>query len=126
VFVFFADTFYINRMNTSSVKLPGDPVAVPAPVADPARLPGALTLTNASRIAVAEDKPIMMDYWAVSMAKTALIGVRENGEKLLVKDADQYTSPIAKVYKVGDDFILVSENSIYIVDAKIPTKKIAS
>lgn len=92
----------------------------------PPRLPGALTLSNAARIAVTEDKPIMLDYWTVSISKTALIGVRDNGEKLLVKDADQYTSPIAKVYKVGEDFILVSENSIYIVDAKIPTKKISS
>jgi hypothetical protein len=112
----------MNNQVALSAKLSTAAISVPAPP----RLPSTVTLSNAARIAVAEDKPIMMDYWSVSLSKTALIGVRDNGEKLLVKDADQYTSPIAKVYKVEEDFILVSENSIYIVDAKIPTKKISS
>jgi hypothetical protein len=103
------------------------PAAAPgdAPAA-PLRKPGQLTLTNAANLSISDDKPIMLDYWESSIRRQALIGVRENKEKLLVKDADQYTSPISKIYKVGDDFILVTENSIYIVDAGIPTKKISS
>jgi hypothetical protein len=100
-------------------------VAGGAPAA-PLRKPGQLTLTNAANLSITDDKPIMLDYWEASIRRQALIGVRENKEKLLVKDADQYTSPISKIYKVGDDFILVTENSIYIVDAGIPTKKISS
>jgi hypothetical protein len=104
------------------------PAAAPAIGGAPAplRKPGTLTLTNAANLSISDDKPIMLDYWEASIRRQSLIGVRENKEKLLVKDADQYTSPISKIYKVGDDFILVTENSIYIVDAGIPTKKISS
>ena len=38
----------------------------------------------------------MYDYWTSSVDKEVLIGVRENGEKLLVKSEDEYTSPISK------------------------------
>jgi hypothetical protein len=89
------------------------------------RLPDATTLQNVSKIAISEDKPVMLDYWTASIEKKALIGVRENNEKLLVKSEEEYTSPIQKIFKVGNDFIIMTENSIYIVDNKIPTKRIA-
>jgi len=54
-----------------------------------------------------------------------LIGVRENGEKLLVKSVDEYTSPIEKIYKVENEYIIVTENSLYIVSNKIATKRIS-
>ena len=68
----------------------------------------------------------MMDYWTQSCDKTALIGVRENEEKLLVKSEDEYTSPIAKIYKVETEYIIITENSIYLVSSDIPSKRISS
>jgi hypothetical protein len=82
-------------------------------------------MQNICKIAISEDRPIMMDYWTASLEKNALIGVRENNEKLLVKSQEEYTSPIQKIFKVGNDFIIMTENSIYVVDNKIPTKRIA-
>jgi hypothetical protein len=68
----------------------------------------------------------MLDYWVDSHAGgKVMIGVKESEEKILVRSEEQYTSPISKVYKVGDEFILITENSIYLVSAKIPTKKIS-
>jgi hypothetical protein len=90
------------------------------------RLPEAATLQHAVKLAIVEDKQIMMDYWTQSIDKTVLIGVKENKEKLLVKSEEEYTSPIAKIYKLGNDFVIVTENSIYIVDVGIPTKRISS
>jgi len=90
------------------------------------RLPENNTLQHATKLAIVEDKPIMMDYWTNSLDKTVLIGVRENQEKLLVKSEEEYTSPISKIYKVGTEYIIVTENSIYIVDVAIPTKRISS
>ena len=91
------------------------------------RLPTDLTLQHATKIAISDDKPIMLDYWTQSLDKTVLIGVKEeNQEKLLVKSEEEYTSPIAKIYKVGKEYILMTENSIYIVDVEIPTKKISA
>jgi hypothetical protein len=83
-------------------------------------------LQHAAKLSIVEDKPIMMDYWTNSLDKTVLIGVRENKEKLLVKSEEEYTSPISKIYKVGNEFIIITENSIYIVDVEIPTKRISS
>jgi hypothetical protein len=89
------------------------------------RMPDNTTMQNAIKLAISEDKPILLDYWTSSIEKTALVGVRDTKEKLLVKSVDEYTSPIQKIYKVGNDFIIMTENSIYLVCASIPTKKIA-
>lgn len=90
------------------------------------KIPDVNTLQNAVRLSIVEDKPLLMDYWLESIEKEVLIGVREGGEKLLVKNKEEYTSPIAKIYKVGSEYIIITENSIYIVDTGIPTKRISS
>lgn len=92
------------------------------------RLPENKTLQHAAKLAIVEDKPIMFDYWTNSLDKTVLIGVKDNEakEKLLVKSEEEYTSPISKIFKVEREYIIMTENSIYIVDAGIPTKKITS
>jgi hypothetical protein len=89
------------------------------------RLPENTTLQHAAKLSIVEDKPIMFDYWTSSLEKSVLIGVKENQEKLLVKSAEEYTSPIAKIYKVGTEYIIITENSIYLVDVCIPTKRIS-
>jgi hypothetical protein len=82
-------------------------------------------MKHAAKLSIVDDKPIMMDYWTVSLDKKALIGAKENGEKLLVKSEDEYTSSIAKFYKSGTEYIVITENSIYIVSNEIPTRKIS-
>ena len=89
------------------------------------RLPEHNTMQHAMKLAIVEDKPIMLDYWTGSIEKSVLIGVKDDGEKLLVKGEDEYTSPIVKIYKISNEYIIITENSIYIVDASIPTKKIS-
>jgi hypothetical protein len=90
------------------------------------RLPENNTMQHAAKLAVVEDKPIMLDYWTFSLEKSVLIGVKENQEKLLVKSEDEYTSPISKIFKVGKEYIVMTENSIYIVDVEIPTRRISA
>jgi hypothetical protein len=89
------------------------------------RLPSDVTMKHASKLSIVDDKPIMMDYWTASLDKKALIGAKDNGEKLLVKSEDEYTSTIQKFYKSGTEFIVITENSIYIVSNEIPTRKIS-
>ena len=89
------------------------------------RLPSDITLKHAAKLSVVEDKPIMLDYWTASLDKKALVGAKDNGEKLLVKSEDEYTSSIAKFYKSGTEYIIITENSIYIVSSDIPTRKIS-
>lgn len=92
------------------------------------RLPENTTIQHAIKLAIVEDKPIMMDYWTNSLEKTVLIGVKddETKEKILVRSEEEYTSPISKIYKVGSEYIIMTENSIYIVDVSIPTKRISA
>ena len=90
------------------------------------RLPSDTSLQHASKLSIVEDKPIMLDYWTASVDKKALVGVRESGEKLLVKSAEEYTSPITKIFRTSKEYLVMTENSIYIVDNEIPTKKISS
>lgn len=87
--------------------------------------PSNTTLQHCVKISVVDDKPIMLDYWTNSLDDKVLIGVRENGEKLLVKSEDEYTSPIEKIFKVETEYIIVTENSLYIVSASIKTKRIS-
>ena len=89
------------------------------------RLPSNTTLQHASKISIVEDKPIMLDYWTLSQEKKIIIGVKEDGEKLLVKSEEEYTSPVVKIYKVETEYLVITENSIYIVDVNCPTKRIS-
>ena len=90
------------------------------------RLPENTTLQHVTKLSIVEDKPIMMDYWTSYIEKESLIGVKESQEKLLVKSEEEYTSPIIKIFKSGSEFIIVTENSIYLVDKEIPTKRISA
>ena len=110
--------------SASAVSAPSDSHSVTANNST-YRLPSDTSLQHASKLSIVEDKPIMLDYWTASVDKKALVGVRESGEKLLVKSAEEYTSPIAKFYKSGTEYIIITENSIYLVSSDIPTRKIS-
>jgi hypothetical protein len=88
-------------------------------------LPGSSVLLQAAKLAMAQDKPIQLDYYADTVSGSAFMGEdAESKEKMLVKSGDEFTSLIQKVYKVGDDYIIMTENSIYIVSGKIQKRRI--
>jgi len=89
------------------------------------RIPCDLVMKHLVKLSLEHDKPIMLDYWSRSVNKDVVIGVRESGEKLLVKNEEEYTSPISKVFKVETEYIIMTENSLYCVCASIPTKRIS-
>jgi hypothetical protein len=97
-----------------------------AKTSDNYRMPELAALQYAMKLAILHDKPIMSDYWASSIDKTVFIGMKQGSEeKLLVRNEEEYTSPIEKAFKVGTEFVVMTENSIYMVDANIPMKRIA-
>jgi len=89
------------------------------------RVCSAKTWTHAFKIAIVEDRPIMLDYWTASLEKKVLIGIKNDGEKLLVKSDEEYTSPIAKIFQVEKEFIILTENSLYITSSEIDKRQIA-
>lgn len=88
-------------------------------------LPHATTLLHASRLAIQQDKPIQLDYFVESATSKAFIGEDpETKEKMLVKSNEEFTSLIGKIYKVQEDFIIMTENSIYVVSGKVQKRRI--
>ena len=87
-------------------------------------LPSAKVLQHASKLAIVEDKPVMYDYWVDSLNKAVFIGVKDSGEKLLVKNEEEYTSHVGKIFKVSEEYIIMTENSIYITSSAIASKRI--
>jgi len=89
-------------------------------------MPPSTIWNQIAKISITEDKPIMLDYWTDSLEKKVLIGVKENKEKLLVKNEEEYTSPIVKIYKMDEVYIICTENSIYLTSTRIETRRISS
>ena len=114
-------------MSTTTSTTPGQQLALTNQGGIPTtEIPGDKTMAHAARIAVEQDKPILLDYYNDTKNSKAFLGEDpDTKERILVKNAEEYTSPIQKIFKVGNDFIIMTENSIYVVDNKIPTKRIA-
>ncbi len=89
-------------------------------------IPSATTLQHAARLALQHDRPILLDYYVDTATGKAFLGEdNETKEKVLVKSRDEFTSSVQKSFKVGEDFLIFTENSIYIVSGKITKKKIS-
>ena len=89
------------------------------------KIPSTTTLVSAAKLSIQKDMSIQLDYFVDSADGKAFLGEdAQTGEKMLVKNSEEYTSLIQKIYKSGDDFIIMTENSIYIVSGKIQKRKI--
>ncbi len=91
------------------------------------QVPSATVMAQAAKIAIEQDRPIYLDYYADSISKKCCIGVRGN-EKMLVKSDTEYTSPIASIMRIKEEstYIVLTENSLYVVSADIPVKRIVA
>ena len=90
-------------------------------------VPSSAVLSQAAKIAIEQDRPIYLDYWTDSLSKKAVIGVQDD-TKCLIKSDTEYTSHISQIFRVKNEsvFIVLTENSIYVVSSDIPVKKIVS
>lgn len=90
-------------------------------------VPSATAMAQAAKIAIEHDRPIYLDYYNDSLEKKCCIGV-QGTSKMLVKSDTEYTSPIESIARIKEDniFIITTENSLYLVSASIPVKRIVS
>ena len=79
-------------------------------------LPCASTLEQAAKLSIKVSKPICFYFYIDSCRGQAKI-VTADGDKIIYKNNDEHTSPIKNTYKVGSEFLIVTENTIYIVSA---------
>ena len=89
-------------------------------------MPCEQVLLQAARLAMELDRAIQLDYYVDTYNKKAVIGEdEETKDKMLVKSREEYTSAISKIYKVVNDYIILTENSIYIVSGNVQKRKIS-
>jgi len=91
------------------------------------QVPSATVMAQAAKLAIEQDRPIYLDYYNDSIEKKCCIGVQDT-TKFLVKSDTEYTSAIESILRIKDEgvFIVMTENSLYVVSATIPVKKIVS
>ena len=83
------------------------------------------TLIQAAKLAMEQDRAIMLDYYVDTAQGKAFLGEDSaTKERVLVKSKEEFTSLIKKLYKVGEDFIVLTENSLYIVSGKIQKRTV--
>ena len=116
-------------MSTPATPASSTQPVVPAQSTQPSAaaeiLPAPATLLQAAKIAIEQDRAIMLDYYRQTANATAFLGEDpETKERILVKSKDEFTSLIKKLYKVGEDFIILTENSLYVVSGKIQKRKV--
>jgi len=91
------------------------------------QVPTATVMAQAAKLAIEQDRPIYLDYYNDSIEKKCCIGVQDT-TKFLVKSDTEYTSAIESILRIKEEnvFIIMTENSLYVVSSAIPVKKIVS
>ena len=114
-----ATTSSTNTANTSTANIANTATVKPDIV------PTATALVQAARLGIQQDKPIQLDYYVDSAISKAFLGEdAETKERVLIKSKEEFTSLVQKVYKVDEDILILTENSIYLVNGKIQKRKI--
>lgn len=79
-------------------------------------LPSDKTLQQATKLSLKTKKPICLYFYIDSLK--GLISIVSDGEdRIVFKSEDEHTSPIINTYKSENCFIVVTENTIYILSA---------
>lgn len=116
-YIFNSDLDMATPASNNTLPTPATPASEP--------LPAVATLLQAAKIAIEQDRAIMLDYYRQTTNGTAFLGEDpETKERILVKSKDEFTSLIKKLYKSGDEFIVLTENSLYVVSGKIQKRKV--
>lgn len=89
---------------------------------DQLKLPSAKTYDGAFRLSIKTGKKVDGYFYIDSLSGNVCI-CHDGEDKLIYKSSDEYTSPLVNLYKSGDEYIAVTENTIYIVSTKCEIRK---
>jgi len=86
-------------------------------------MPSAETLVKAMKLSIKLTKPL--DFYFYEESCRDGICIMHDGEDMIIyKNDDERTSPISKTFKSEDQFIVITENTIYIISAKTPIRNL--
>ena len=77
-------------------------------------MPGQTTLNNAAKLSIKLGRPLDFYFYIDSCRGNAQI-VNADGEKIIYKNNDEHTSPIKDTYKTDNEYLIVTENTIYVI-----------
>ena len=85
-------------------------------------IPSDTTLQQATKLSIKLCKPICF-YFYIDSCRGKINIVSNEGDKIIYKNSEEHTSPIKNTYKVGTEYLVVTENTIYIVSCNTKVSK---
>ena len=84
-------------------------------------LPTEKTLLQATKLALKTKKPVCF-YFYIDSLKGKISIATDGEDRIIFKSDDEHTSPILNTYKSDTSYIVVTENTIYILSADTPVR----
>ena len=84
-------------------------------------LPTDKTLQQATKLSLKLTKPIDFYFYVESLKGNVSI-INVDGEKIVFKNEDEHTSSILNTYKSDNSYIVVTENTIYMLSINTKLK----
>ena len=81
------------------------------------------TLNQAAKLSIKISKPVCFYFYLDSCRGNINIGTNES-DKIIFKNMEEHTSTISNIYKVNNEFLVVTENTIYIISATTKVTKL--
>ena len=84
-------------------------------------LPSDKTMQQAVKLSIKLSKPICF-YFYVDSLKSRVCIASDGEDRIVYKSDEEHTSPILSTYKVNSEYIVVTENTIYILSSGTPIR----
>ena len=81
------------------------------------------TLNKSFKLANLVKKPISFNFYIDSLKGNIWIKCT-NDKKIIFKSNNEHSSPIKSTFKVNDEYIVLTENTIYVISASTKVKLI--
>jgi hypothetical protein len=81
------------------------------------------TMDKALKLSLKLTKPIDLYFYLDSLRDRVCI-MNDGEDMVIYKNDEELSSPILKTYKSDDQYITVTENSIYLLSANTPIKNL--
>lgn len=77
-------------------------------------LPSDKTLQQAVKLSIKTAKPICFYFYVDSLKGKVCIS-SDGDDKIIYKNDDEHTSPIMNTFRCQNEFLVVTENTIYVI-----------
>ena len=86
------------------------------------KLPSDKTLKQATLLSIKHTKPVCF-YFFVDSLKNNVCIASDGDDRVIFKNEDEHTSPILKTYSSESEYIVITENTIYIISSNTKINK---